>query len=50
MIVKMGEQILTIHEAPIEDDAFEYSPNYASWFEVILNRDGEDNPTPREER
>ena len=43
MIVKMGEQILTIHEAPIEDDAFEYSPNWDGWCEVILNRNGEDN-------
>ena len=43
MIVKIGEQILTIHEAPVEDDAFGYSPNWDSWIEVLLNKDGEDN-------
>ena len=25
MIIKNGDQILTIHEAPVEDDAFECS-------------------------
>jgi len=43
MIVKIGEQILTIYEAPVEDDAFGYSPNCDSWIEVLLNKDGEDN-------
>ena len=48
MIVKMGEQILTIHEAPVEDDAFKYSPNYDGWCEVVFTKDGEDNSTTPE--
>ena len=43
MIAKMCEQILTIYEAPVENDAFRYSPNWDSWIEVLLNKDGEDN-------
>jgi len=39
MIIKMGEQILTILEAPVEDDAFEYSPNYDNWVEVLLSKE-----------
>ena len=38
MIIKVGENILTIHEAPVEDDAFEYTPNFDEDCLVRLNR------------
>jgi len=36
MIIKNGEQILTVIEAPSEDDAFRYYINYNS--DIIFNR------------
>jgi len=34
----MNEQILTIHDTPVEDDAFNYNPNYNRWIKNIFNK------------
>ena len=37
-IIKVGEKILTVYDAPIEDDAFEYMVIYDAWIEIYLNK------------
>jgi len=34
-------KILTIHDAPIESDAFDYLPFYDSWIETFVTKEKE---------
>ena len=38
-IILKGEQVLTIHDAPYENDAFRYACNYSNWIKTILNKE-----------
>jgi len=38
-IYRFGEKLLTVWNAPDEDDSFEYMVNYDAWVEVILAKD-----------
>ena len=38
-ILKFGEKILTVIDAPLEQDNFDYSPNFACWIEAFLTKE-----------
>lgn len=37
-IKKVGEKILTIYDAPKQEDAFERMPNYDGWIKTYLSK------------
>lgn len=38
-IILIGEQVLTVYDAPYEDDAFRHVYNYPDYVETILNKE-----------
>ena len=41
MLLIDGNNILTVLDAPAEDAAFRYSPNYDGWIEVFFTKEDE---------